>query len=114
MGIFRGSGVQKIAAVAALAAALASACTSRSDEFLKLVEPKDRAAAALLMRDDAKKDEWENLHLGITHMDNYIKGMKILAKDHPFIRDQALSGLITVTNNTLDFYDSTRKERYNE
>lgn len=59
MGLFTPRGIKRIARVAVLVAALATACQSRSEKFLSLVQAKDQAVAAQLIKDPRKEKEWK-------------------------------------------------------
>ena len=59
----------KLARIAALVAALSSACKSRSDKFLDLVAKKDKAVAAQLLHNPQKEAQYDKVWKALEDID---------------------------------------------
>lgn len=59
MGLKSWVSFRKVARIVVLVTTLAAACTSKSEQFVNLVQPKDRAKAAEIIKDKKKEQEWK-------------------------------------------------------
>ena len=72
MGFLTHSRLAKLTRIAALVAALSSACKSRSEQFLELVARKDRAVAAELIQKQEKETQWKKAYEALDKINNIL------------------------------------------
>ena len=95
----------KLARIAALIAALSSACKSRSDKFLELVAKRDKAVAAQLLRDPKREADYEKV-MGALERINYILFWKPGQQNAERLPVYSGGGFF---ENLLDFFETNYK-----
>ena len=73
MGFLQNRRIRKIVAVVAFVSALATACASKSDRFLELVDRKDKTVATALIQDQSKKKDWEAVLVDLNYLKNSVQ-----------------------------------------